>query len=237
MAIQTTNTDIHLRSSLAMGLQSTQPFSISTWINATWNGGTRLSFVGLYGPSTDTPLGPPVTALQIGTASGTGDVVCWTWGGGAMVTGAGMTAFNGVWVNLTYTYDGTNHRIYRAGTQLATATTAQIPGFLNQVYINGYPGSITSEVASFQTDLYALWRRTLSAEEVMTVASARGGRHGILLNAICRYEMDELPAGATVTNVIDLAGNGHNLTPVGAGSPITYTYNGAVANSNLRPVQ
>ena len=237
MAIQTTNTDIHLRSSQAMGLLSTSPYSISTWINATWNGGTRFSFVGLYGPAADTPLGPPITALQIGTAAGTGDIVCWTWGGGSIVSGTGMTAFNGIWVHIGYTFDGDTHRLYRNGIQIGTTTTDVIVGYLNQVYINGYPGSGTGEVASFQTDLYTLWRRTLSADEMLTIAASKGARHGIILSAIARYEMDELAAGSTVSNVIDLSGNGHNLTPVGAGTPITYTYIGAVANSNIRPVQ
>jgi hypothetical protein len=181
MAIQSNAADIHLRSSQAMNLSAQTPFSVTTWINATWNPGTTSSLVGIYGPPTDTPLGGPVTAMQIGTQTGTYDIVCWTWGGGLLVAGpaAAMTGFNGIWVFITYTFDGTTHRLYRNGVLLASSTNAQIPGYLNQVYINGYPGSITSEVASFQTDQYALYRRTLSADEVLTIYNAGGARHGI----------------------------------------------------------
>jgi hypothetical protein len=239
MPIQTNASDIHLRSSQTTGLQSSNALSISVWINATWTGGARLSMVGIYGPATDVALGGPVTAVQIGSSSGGGDLTCWTWGGGALVaTAAGsMTAFNGQWVHIVYTYNGTNHVLYRNGVQVATTTTAQLPGFLNQVYINGFPGGGTSEVGAFQVDGYTLYRRTLTASEAQTIYKAEGDRHGIVNNLLCHYDFDELGQGVTTTNVNDTSGNGHTLTSTGAGTAITYTYTNAFANSNLRPVQ
>ena len=239
MALQSTATDIHLRSSQAFGLTSESPFSITCWMNCVWNPGVRHSFVGIYGPSTDTPLGAPVTALQIGTGAGTYDLVCWTWGGGAMVSSAAgaMTGFNNIWVCIAYTYDGTTHRLYRNGVQIASSTTAQIPGYLNQVYINGYPGGATSEVASFQVDQYALFRRTLSADEVLSMYNASGSRHGDHYSLIARYEFDELSQGSTITSVPDFTGGGSTLTPTGVGTAMTYTYSSTLANSNIRPVQ
>ena len=238
MAIQCNAADYHLRSSSAMGLRSTDAFSVSTWMNAVWNGGARLSFVGIYGPGTDTPLGTPITALQIGTAAGTGDLTCWTWGGGSLISvAATMTPFNNLWVNIVYTYDGSTHRLYRNGTLLASSTTAQIAGFLNQVYINGYPGGATSEVASFQVDQYSLFRRTLSADEILSMYNAQGARHGIVNNQICRFEFDEGVQSSTVSSVVDLSNSGHGLTSIGAGTPFTYTYSTSLANSNIRPVQ
>ena len=238
MAIQTTAADYHLRSSAAMGLQSQSVFSITCWLNAVWNPGARNSFVGIYGPTTDTPLGTPVTALQIGTANGAGDLVCWTWGGGTMVQLAtGMTAFNNAWVHIAYTYDGTNHRLYRNGAQVATSTTAQIAGFLNQVYINGYPTGTTNEVAAFQVDQYGLYRRTLSADEIQTIYNAAGARHGIVNGQICRYEFDEGAQNAACSAVVDLSNSGHGLSSTGAGATFTYTYPSTYANSNIRPVQ
>jgi len=239
MAIQTNASDIHLRSSQTMGLSALTPFSVTTWINANWGSGVIGSYVGIYGPATDTALGGPVTAMQIGTQTGTNELVCWTWGGGNLVaTATGvMTAFNNVWTFITYTYDGTNHRVYRNGVQLATATTVQQAGFLNQVYINGYPGSGTNEVSSFQVDQIGVYRRALSADEILTIYNAGGARHGITKDMICRYEFDELGQGSTASNVIDLHGAGHNLTTVGAGTPITYTFVNTLANSNIRPVQ
>lgn len=239
MAVQLNASDIHLRSSQAMGLSALAPFSVTAWMNCTWNGGSRRSFVGIYGPSTDTPLGSPVTALQIGTSSGAGELTFWTWGG-ATLTGTAtgvMTPFNNQWVFIAYTFDGTTHRGYRNGVLLSSATTTQQPGFLNQVYINGFPGGGTSEVDSFQVDQYHLFRRTLSVEEIETMFNAGGARHGIINGIICRYEFDEGANGSTATNVVDLTGNSHNLTPIGSGTAITYTYTNTFANSNIRPVQ
>lgn len=241
MAIQCNASDIHLRSSQAMGLNAQSPFSITTWINAVWNPGTGAtrSLVGIYGPATDVPLGAPVTALQIGTSLGTGDLAFWTWGGADMCTTAAgvMTPFNNTWVFIAYTYDGSTHRGYLNGTQVCTGTTAQQPGIMNQVYINGYPGTTTSEVHNHAIDQYALYRRTLSANEIATMYAAQGTRHGIMDGAVCRYEFDELAQGANVAVVVDLSGNGHTLTTFGAGTPMTFTYPGTIANSNIRPVQ
>lgn len=239
MAIQTYAADNHLRSSQAMGLLARTPLSITTWINATWNGGGRLSFVGIYGPAADTPLGTPVTAVQIGTTAGAGELSCWTWGGGVLVGTATaiMTPYNGQWVQITYTYDGTTHTVYRNGVAMATATATQLVGYLNQVYINGYPSSTTGEVSSFQTDQYALYRRCLTAGEVQTIYYAGGARHGITKDLICRYEYDELSANTACASVPDLTGNGHTLTVTGAGTPMVYTYSNTFANSNIRPVQ
>lgn len=238
MAVQSNASDIHLRSSQAMNLRSTDPFTVCTWINATWNSGTCLSCVGICGPSSDTPLGAPTTAVQIGSASGNYDLTCWSWGGSNLVsTAAGaMTGFNGVWVFICYAYDGTVHSLYRNGELLQTTTNAQTAGFLNQVYINGYPGSGTGEVGSFQVDQYSLFRRALSAGEVLTMYNARGDRHGIYKDLIARYGFDELGQGAAASSVIDMSGNNHTLTVTGAGSPFTYTYPNTVANSNIRPV-
>lgn len=239
MAVLTNASDIHLRSSQAMGLSALTPFTVSAWVNANWSSGGRRSFVGVYGPATDTPLLVPVTAMQIGTSTGTGELTCWTWGGGTLVgtaTGA-MTAFNNVWVHVAYTYDGTTHVLYRNGVQLLTSSTAQIPGFLNQVYINGYPTGGTNEVDAFQVDQYNLYRRALRAGEIQAIYFAGGARHGITDDLIARYEFDEGVQGSSITTVIDMSGNNHTLTNVGAGTPITYTYTNTFANSNIRPVQ
>lgn len=238
MAIQSNASDIHLRSSQAMNLRATDPFTVCTWINTTWNSGTRLSCVGIYGPASDTPLSAPITAMQIGSASGNYDLTCWSWGGGNLVstaTGA-MTGFNGVWVFISYTYNGSVHSLYRNGDLLQTTTNGQINGFLNQVYVNGYPGSGTGEVGSFQVDQYSLFRRALSAGEIQTMYNARGDRHGIYKDLIARYEFDELGQGVNASSVVDMSGNGHTLTTVGAGTPIVYTYPNTIANSNIRPV-
>jgi hypothetical protein len=239
MAILFNASDIHLRSGKTMGLQSQTPFSMVVWIKATWNPGSRRALAGIYGPATDTPLATPVTAVQIGTTSGNGELSFWTWGGGILTgTGAGvMTPFNGVWVMTTYTFDGTTHRGYYNATLASSATTAQVAGYLNQVYLNGYPSGGTNQVHNHQIGWYALYRRTLSAAEIATIYYASGTGHGIVDGLICQYNFDNGVEGATVASQPDLTGHGHTLTSVGAGSPITYTYLSTVATSNLRPVQ
>lgn len=243
MAVQTSAVDTHLRSSQALGLSALTPFSVSTWINANWGStatpiGT-VSLVGIYGPTTDIPLGSPVTAMQVGTRTGSGELSCWTWGGGVLVETANnvMVTLNNTWVHIVYTFDGTTHTVYCNGASMATATTSQINGFLNQVYINGYPGGVLNEVAAFQVDKYSLYRRTLSAAEVLTMYSAAGTRHGIVNDLIAWYEFDQLAEGSTATAELDLSGNGNTLTSTGAGAAITYTYSNTYANANLRPVQ
>jgi hypothetical protein len=224
-----------------MGLLARSALSISVWINTTWNPGARRSMVGIYGPTTDTALGTPVTACQIGTGAGTGDLTVWTWGGGALVaTATGvMTGYNGQWVHIVYTYDLTTHRVYLNGALAASqlnTVNPQIAGYLNQVYINGYPGGVTSEVGVETVDQYSLFRRTLAADEIQTMYHAGGARHGIHNDLICRYEFDEGIQGSTATSVPDLTGNGHTLTITGASTAITYSYVNSLANSNIRPV-
>jgi hypothetical protein len=208
-------------------------------MNCTWNGGSRLSFVGIYGPATDVGLGSPVTAVQIGTSNGAGELSFWTWGGNVLTgtAAAFMTAYNGLWVFVTYTFDGINHRGYLNGVQVCTATTAQLPGYLNQVCINGFPGGGTSEVSNHQVDQYALYRRALGADEVQTIYRAGGARHGITKDLICRYEFDELAQGATCTAVPDFTNSGHGLSTAGVGTAFTYTYTNTYSNANIRPVQ
>lgn len=197
--------------------------------------------VGIYGPAneSDPPTATPVTALQIGSYVGNGDLRCWTWGGVSLVNTAAsfMTPFNGIWVFIAYTYDGTNHRVYVNGVQAATSTAVQAAGFLKQVYINGYPGSGVNEVYNHSVDQYSFYNRTLSADEVLTMFNANGGRHGITQGLIAKYEFDERSQGLTCTTVPDLSGLNNQLTSLGAGSPIVYDFSAPRATSNYRPVQ
>jgi hypothetical protein len=242
MAILTTAADCHLRSSQTMGLLARSAFSISVWLNAVWNPGSRRSLVGVYGPLTDVALGTPITGVQIGTTNGGGELTAWTWGGGTLVgTAAGvMTAFNNLWVHVVYTFDGTTHRLYLNGALVASqldTVNPQITGYLNQVYINGFPGGTTGEVSAIYVDQYNLYRRTLAADEIGTMYNAGGARHGIVNSLICRYEFDELSQGTVASSIVDLSGNGHTLTLTGASTAISHTYVNSLANSNIRPVQ
>jgi len=237
MAIQMTGgTDRHLYTSSSNFGNSTDPYSISVWINAVWNGGLRLSFVGMYD---GTITAGTTTGLQIGTGTA-GQVDCWTYGGTSLVTSAAasMTPFNNVWVMITYTYDGTTHRVYRNNTLLGTGTIAQNPGKFTQIYINGYPptGS-TSETGTYQVDTYVYYNRELSQPEIATIFQSYGNRHAIVNGLLASYDFDERPAGTTVTGVVDTSGNSNTMLNTGAGTAITYIYANTVASSNLRTPQ
>lgn len=244
MAITCTSADSHLYGAGGSLLNTADPFSINVWMNCTWNGGARLSFVGMYNgtPPTGTPsIG---SGLQIGTGAGAGEISCWVYGGTIMIqsAAAAMTAFNGQWVMTTYTWDGTNHRLYVNGASItAPTTTAFTAAQMTQVYINGFPPTgTTGETANFSVDSYTTFRRALSPEEVLTLFNNQGARGGITSSMGIRYEFDEGSNGSTVTSVIDVAGGGNTILPTGAVNTVTYTYSVGgvqnIANTNTRPV-
>lgn len=237
MAIQCTNSDRHLYTISSNFLPSNVPYSISVWINGIWSGGSVLSFVGMYDGTITTPA--PTTGLQIGSR-GVGQATVWTYGGTILAQSASgtMTPFDNVWCLITYTFDGSTHRIYRNDSLIATGNTPVVPGTFTQIYINGYPPTGTAnECSTHRVDGYAYYNRQLSLEEITTIYNSFGTRHGIVDGLLARYDFDELAAGATVSLVADISGNGNTMINTGAGTPITYLYDGTVSNSNLRPVQ
>lgn len=230
MAIQCAVGDIHLNATTSVLPTTTSPMSITTWVNAsTW--ATTVSMVGAYGPST------PTAAVQLGARAG--NLVAWTWGGGILVsTNALITLQTNVWYHVAYTYNGTTHSLYVNGVLINTSTAAVISAQLNQIYINGYPTGLANETNTHKVDSYAFYNRVLDANEILTMASCKGLSHGIYNGILVAYEFDEGADGSTVTSVVDLSGNSANLTSSGAGTtPITYSYTGAVASTNLRQVQ
>ena len=229
--------DRHLYSVSSNFLNSSDSYSITVWINAVWSGAVPLSFVGVYDGGLTSPI--PTTGLQIGTR-GTGLATCWSYGGAILVqsTSGALTPSDNAWVMITYTFDGTTHRLYRNDVLLNTGITAVVPGKFTQVYINGYPPTgNASETAAYSVDSYTYYGKTLLQTEIQTIYNAGGARHGITYQQLARYEFDELAQGAVVSSVVDMSGNGNTLSASGIGSAITYTYTNAYANSNLRPVQ
>lgn len=238
MAITCNATDIHLYCTGTNFTKTTDPFTVTVWINAVWNGATTLSFIGIFDGVVVT--GQPTRALQIGTATGAGEVSCWEYGGNVIVQSANsaMTPFNNAWVLITYTSDGTTHSLYRNSTLLTTSTISLVSGTFTQIYINGYPPTgVATECSTHQIGAYAYYNRALSLSEIQTIYDSQGSRHGIVYGALARYEFDELSQGTNVSSVADLSGNGNTLLSAGAGTPMIYNYPGTIANSNLRMVQ
>jgi hypothetical protein len=237
MAALMNATDKHLYCVGTEFLASNVPYSITVWINANWAAGGIFSFVGMYDGGVSTPT--PTTGLQIGTTAAN-QVECWTYGGATIISGlaGSMTGYSNVWTMITYTYDGTSHRLYRNNVLLNTTTTSPVPGTFTQVYINGYPPTGTAnETGVFSVDSYTYYNRTLSLDEIQTIYNGAGMRHGITYGQIARYEFDELAQGVTIATVIDMTGNNNTLQSTGAGLALTYTYANSYSTSNLRPVQ
>lgn len=222
-------------------LDTSLPYSLSVWINANWTTGGTCSMVGLYDgiPATGTPTGG--AGLQIGTTNGSGDLVCWVYGGAALINSANalMTPYNGKWVLITYVWDGTTHHLYLNGSQVATSTTVYTASVMTQVYINGFPptGS-TTETSAIKVDTYSYYNRALQLSEIQTIYSSAGTRNGIVSGLKASYEFDDGPEGTVLTSGIDLTGFGSTLKTTGTASAnIKYTYVGTLANQNTRPVQ
>jgi hypothetical protein len=240
MALQIPSGDIHLRSSSTMGLQTNMDLTLCFWIKATWTG-TDSTFVGLYGPATDVALGTPIAGIKIGSRVSTNELVMRLLNDTVVVgSGSGTTSgLSGTWVHVTYTYDQYYgyHRLYLNGVESSSVGITQPTGYLNQLYINGYPNGGTAQTSSFQIDQLTLYWHRFYYDDISTMYEAQGSRHGILEGAIARYEFYGGAAGASVSSIPDLQNKGNTLTPIGTGSACTYVYAGAVANSNIRPVQ
>lgn len=216
MAIQLNATDIHLSNTASALISVTGPLTMLAWINYSgWNSGTNASIVGLYLAGT--------TGIQFGSR-GAGDIDIWTWGGGALVSsaGSGYLPTANTWIPIAYTCSGTSHQLYANGNLVSTATATQIAGTLTQFYINGYPTGVTNETSTALVDDVVVYNRVLSAAEIATISTLRGGRHGIVNGIIASYQFDELAIGQTLVSVTDYSGNNRTLTPVGAGTAMTY---------------
>jgi hypothetical protein len=218
---------------------ATVPQSITVWINALWDGNVKTSsMVGMY----QAAGGTGATAIQIGSRVAAGQCDIWTWGGGIMVSSTGVTIPASTWVNITYTYDGTSHRLYYNGTLNNTVVNGtapnvpQIVGSFNAVYMNGFAAGGVSETADFIVDTYYYYNRTLTSNEVQTIYAARGNRHGIVYGSLLRYEFDEEVLGSNVVKVVNQTLYEHaisDLLPANARLP-RVTYAAGSVSSNLR---
>jgi hypothetical protein len=209
---------------------STTAQSISVWINALWDGATKTtSMVGMYASAGG-------VAIQIGSRLVAGQCDIWTWGGAVLISTTGITIPTNAWVNITYTYDGTSHKVYYNGVLNNTSTTAQIVGNFNQVYLNGYSTGTTSETGNFYVDTYDYYNRVLSAEEVRTIYEAEGNRHGIVAGALLRYEFDEGVISNTVTSIVNQTAYDLTVSNLVSGSARTprVVYSPGSVSCNLR---
>jgi hypothetical protein len=247
MAIQFTASGDALANNVTNGVDlltvaATSPLSITCWIKAPWTGTGTNSLVGLYDETQRIASGTAntSTAVQLGKKT-TNTFNVWTWGGGVLVDCTiSMAPYNNVWCFLTYTFDGTTHRAYVNGVAGGTATSTQLAGAFDRVYLNGYTNGGAAETATFQLDTYTSYSRALSANEIQTMFMAQGDRHGIVNGAIVRYEFDEGALGTTVSTIVNLtdfaSANSNLITVVPAGGT-RVTFVEGYPDGNLRPPQ
>jgi hypothetical protein len=209
---------------------STAPQSVSVWINGLWDGATKTtSMVGMYAPG--------ASAIQIGSRVAAGQCNIWSWGGTIMVSTTGVTIPANTWVNITYTYDGTTHRVYYNGALNNSSTTAQLAGNFTAVYLNGYATGATSETGVFQVDTYDYYNRALSADEIQTIYSARGQRHGIVYGRLLSYDFDEGVQSATVATIYNQTDYNPAISNLGSATAQTpkVTHSAGYVSANMRP--
>ena len=83
---------------------------------------------------------PSAVQLGIREVGGVFRVVVWNWGGAPLVWSNTLPSA-GTWHYYSYTFDGTNHRLYIDGVEAATSTTATTQTALPQyLYFGSYSG-------------------------------------------------------------------------------------------------
>ena len=224
MAIQLNATDIHLTSPVTTFPNRSLPMSLLCWVNSASWGVETASMVGVYLSRT--------TGIQIGSRLGSTGIEVWTWGGGQAISTNGIYApVSNTWLHIAYIWDGSINYIYANGELITTSTNAPVAGVLTQIYINGYPTGGLGEVSNTLVEDVAFYDRALSADEVSTIVSTRGYKDGIYNGLLARYCFNELPAGSTMTSVIDYSGNNLFLTATGPGTIPTYVVGGMASDT------
>lgn len=217
-------------SSPVLGVNSSSSYSLCGWVYVptTWPTST-ISMFGVYMTATTT------TAIQFGTrAALPGDIVLWTWGGGTVVSTNGLFTFSAnTWYHLGYTFNGTTHSVYVNGVLINTSVTVPLAGTLDIPYINGYIGGGASESGNFLVDDILFLSRSISGNEMMTIYKAFGLQHGIVLNSIAMYEMQEGSVNSNVLLIKDVSNSGASLSPIGTGTTPIYVEGYAGNNSRF----
>ena len=132
------------------------PQTISVWVNLTSNAGVQ-NFVTLIN-------GGSGSAVQVGIRNP--NVVVWSYGGGTLAS-APLTG-TGAWHHITYTYDGTTHRLYLDGVAGTPTTNPPQTSTPTQTYLGSYDGA--NEFLQGALDDVRVYNRALSPAEVTTLA-------------------------------------------------------------------
>ena len=134
---------------------------------------------------------------QVGVRNN-GIIMVWQYGGGVVIAAPAAIAIN-TWVHFAYTFDGTTHRLYQNGVQVATATGVTMQtGAPVDIQIGN---NFWNEALNGRIEDVRMYDRSLGANEVMTVYTLRGC-DVIVLGLDGRWKLNEAGSGA-VTEPID----------------------------------
>jgi hypothetical protein len=126
------------------------------------------------------------------------------------------------WVHMVYVWDRTNNFIYTYanGVLRQSKANASVTSILNtstNLFLGSYNGGEFSQYFDGELGIVRLYKKALSATEVLKNYDANKGDYGIIQNGLMMNLASAPSSGSTWT---DVSGNGNNATLVG--SP-TYT--------------
>lgn len=130
------------------------------------------------------------------------------------------------WVQMVYVWDKTNNNIYTYSNgelkqTKAIAITGSILNATTNLFLGAYNGGEFPQYFTGQMGIVRLYKKALSATEVLKNYDANKGDYGIIQNGLMMNLNSPPSSGSTWT---DVSGNGNNATLVG--SPTYTTTNG-----------
>jgi hypothetical protein len=148
------------RTSAVAGLPAANAvISISAWVKFNSTAGTQ-NMVALVNSGA-------ANAVQLGIRGG--NLTAWIWGGTALVQVAAPT--DGLWHQVTYTYDGTTDRLYLDGVVTSATGVAHQTAAPTAVYIGSYNGG--AEILNGTIDDVRIYNVGLTDTQVARLAAGR----------------------------------------------------------------
>lgn len=212
-----TNTQVSIPDN-ALLEPGTGSWTIEAWFNNTGTNGTLVGKYRAGGGSGDISYALRIVganAIRADFSNGTS----------AQVTDNYNYAMN-TWVQMVYVWDKTNNNIYTYsnGVLKQTKAISISGGILNtttNLYLGSYNGGEYSQYFSGKLGIVRIYKKALTAAEVLKNYDTNKGLYGIIQNGLVMNLSSPPSAGTTWT---DASGNGNNATIVG--SPVYTSANG-----------
>jgi hypothetical protein len=199
-------------------------WTIEVWLNNSGTSGTVLGKYNNGGESANISY-----ALRLmGANSIRAD---FSNGSSAQVTDNYTFAANN-WVQMVYVWDKTNNSIYTYSNGVlkqtkAIALSGSILNATRNLFLGAYNGGEYSQYFTGQMGVVRLYKKALSASEVLKNYDANKADYGIIQNGLMMNLNSAPSSGSTWT---DVSGNGNNATLVG-GPSYTSTNGGGITTS------